>query len=130
MLNKQKLASDGFCEWKGLLHMKGVDLGCVSGIDPGNILEETGRGSRRAATRGVNYAAVLAGPKLELEDEEEEEDDDDDDDNDDDDEEAEEGNNGDASDFSEDADADQKSEEASHAESASLTTNLQFLTRE
>lgn len=50
------------------------------GIDPSNILEDVGRGSRRAARRGVNYAAVLKGPKLDLDDDEEEEDDDDDED--------------------------------------------------
>ncbi len=48
------------------------------GIDTSNILEESGRGSRRAAARGVNYAAQLAVAKdSDEEDEEDEEEDDD-----------------------------------------------------
>lgn len=83
----------------------------VLGIDPSNILEDTGRGARRAATRGVNYAAVMAGPKLELEGEEEEDDDEEDEE---DDEDEDEGNDEEGWDAGDDDDgAEQESDKVS-----------------
>eukprot|EP00884_Botryococcus_braunii_P017966 jgi/Botrbrau1/4853/Bobra.0032s0014.1 len=79
----------------------------LEGIDPSNILEDIGRGARRAATRGVNYAAVLAGPKLELEDEEDE---DEDEEEDDDEEDEDEDNEEEVSDAGDNDDADQESD--------------------
>jgi ribosomal protein L12E/L44/L45/RPP1/RPP2 len=52
-------------------------ISLLTGIDTSNILEESGRGSRRAAARGVNYAAQFAVAKdSDEEDEEDEEEED------------------------------------------------------